>query len=114
MPCPAGYSGHIGMTNDAVDIRDAGPRIACTHRITGQFAPGEGERMTREIDRSIENWRDQTQHGVSVVCLDSPGGGLPEALKRAALFRERGIGTRLESGARCESACALLFMAGSF
>lgn len=104
----------IGMTNDAFDIQDSDPAIACTHRITGQFQPGDGDRMSRQISSSIDTWRNNNQYGVAVVCLDSPGGAVPDALKLAALFRERGIGTRLEAGTVCESACALLFMAGSF
>lgn len=104
----------IGMTNDAYDIQGADPNIACTHAITGQFQTGDGDRIGQAISDSIDRWRDQGQYGVAVVCLDSPGGAVPDALKLAALFRERGIGTRLEARATCESACALLFMAGSF
>ncbi len=104
----------IGMTNDAFDIQGSDPSIACTHSITGQFQPGDGDRLARVIGDSIDRWRDQGQYGVSVVCLDSPGGAVPDALKLAAMFRERGIGTKLEARATCESACALLFMAGSF
>lgn len=104
----------LGMTNEAFDIQQADPAIGCTHRITGTFAQGDGDRIGRAIRSSIEEWRNRNLWGVSVVCLDSPGGALPEALTLASLFREDGIGTRLEAGATCESACALLFMAGSF
>ncbi|SMX44912.1 hypothetical protein [Maliponia aquimaris] len=104
----------IGMTNEAYDIQEADPTFGCTHRITGAFGPGDGARIGAAIRQSSDAWRDQGLYGVTVVCLDSPGGALPEALTLAAQFREQGIGTRLEAGARCESACALLFMAGSF
>ncbi|MGP6086206.1 hypothetical protein [Antarctobacter jejuensis] len=104
----------VGMTNEAFDIQDADPTVACTHYITGQFQPGDGDRLVRAVGDSIQRWRDQGQYGVAVVCLDSPGGAVPDALKLAAMFRELGIGTKLEERATCESACALLFMAGSF
>ncbi|MBY6163392.1 hypothetical protein KUV73_21100 [Mameliella alba] len=104
----------VGMTNDAFDIQGADPDIACTHRLTGQFAPGDGDRMAGILRNSIEDWRKQNKWGKSVICLDSPGGSIAEALKLGAALREMAVGTKLEAGARCESACALLFMAGSF
>ncbi|WP_417209967.1 hypothetical protein [Antarctobacter sp.] len=104
----------IGLTNNAFDIQTADPTIPCTHRITGQFATGDSDRMTRTLRNSIQGWRSQGQYGVAVICLNSPGGAISEALKLAAVLREDGIGTKLEARATCESACALLFMAGSF
>lgn len=104
----------IGMTNDAFEIQAADPNIACTHRISGQFAPGDFDRIAPRLRSSIQTWWDEADYGKTVVCLDSPGGVITEALKLAAVLREDGIGTKLEAGAVCESACALLFMAGSF
>jgi hypothetical protein len=114
LPAHAAELQVIGMTNDAIDIQAPDPAIACTHRITGQFAPGDADRMARSLRSSIEGWRNQNRYGVSVICLDSPGGAISEALELGAVLREMAIGTKLEAGARCESACALLFMAGSF
>ena len=104
----------LGMTNDAFDIQDSDPTIACTHRVTGTFNPGDGDRIAAALTGSIDRWRNQDLYGVSVICLDSPGGSIAEALKLADVLRNEAIGTRLEAGTRCESACALLFMAGSF
>lgn len=49
------------------------------------------------------------------LCLDSRGGSLPEALKMAHLLLDHDVGlaTKIMPGNRCESACAVLFMAGS-
>ncbi|SMX50059.1 hypothetical protein [Maliponia aquimaris] len=46
------------------------------------------------------------------LCLDSPGGSLTEAMALTELVFGR-LGTVIRAGARCESACALIFMAGS-
>jgi hypothetical protein len=104
----------LGMSNDAFDVQLADPDVACTHRITGTFAAGDADRIAASLTASIDAWFDQGKHGVSVVCLDSPGGSIAEALRLADVLRENTIGTKLTAGARCESACALVFMAGSF
>jgi hypothetical protein len=49
-----------------------------------------------------------------VICLDSPGGSFMEGIRIGAYMREAGLGTRLEQGALCESACSILFMSGSY
>lgn len=46
------------------------------------------------------------------LCLDSPGGSLTEAMALTRLVHGS-LGTVVRAGARCESACALVFMAGS-
>ncbi len=71
------------------------------------------------------------------LCLDSPGGSIEEAIRIAdtlvygfrireeiepavstvpynATVIPRAMGTAIPAGARCESACAVLFMAGGF
>lgn len=103
-----------GMTNEAWDVQSADPSFGCTHRITGTFASGDGDRIAAQLVSSIRAWREDGQYGIPIICLDSPGGSIAEALKLADVLREEAIGTKLEAGARCESACALVFMAGSF
>lgn len=104
----------IGMTNKAFDVQQADAAIGCTHRISGTFNTGDSARIARELRSSVYGWREAGTYGSIVVCLDSPGGNIAEALALAAVFREEAFGTKLEAGTRCESACALLFMAGSF
>ena len=70
----------LGMSNEAFDVQQADPDVACTHRITGTFAAGDADRIAASLTASIDAWFDQGQYGVSVVCLDSPGGSIAEAL----------------------------------
>jgi len=48
----------------------------------------------------------------NVVSLDSPGGNFAEALRIADIIRSSNMVTVVGEGARCESACALIFLAG--
>ena len=47
------------------------------------------------------------------VCLDSPGGNLAEGVLFARHFYTEGVGTVVEDGAECYSACAIMFMMGT-
>lgn len=49
---------------------------------------------------------------VKVLELNSYGGLVKDAYELAAWIRERGLVTRVRKGARCASACTLLFQAG--
>lgn len=105
----------VGAPNrDAYDVQVPDPALPCSHRLTGQINAGDGDRVVTALRASVRGWRDQNIYGQSVLCLDSGGGSLVEALKIADALRTGTIGTRIEAGARCESACALIFMAGSF
>ncbi len=48
----------------------------------------------------------------SRICLDSPGGNLAEGIRLADMIYEV-LGTAIEPGAQCLSACSVAFMAGS-
>lgn len=82
-----------------------GPRDTrpCTHRFTGSLENGDAA-LFEAIATDNENF--------AMLCLDSPGGSFGEAIRIAKLFSDKNIGTRIEAGATCESACALIFMAG--
>lgn len=79
------------------------PRAGCTHRLTGQI----------EADDLAKVQAIPTDPQV-VLCLDSPGGAFRTGVQIGAFIRDAGIGTRLEENAICESACALIFMSGSY
>jgi ATP-dependent protease ClpP protease subunit len=104
----------LSPNNADLDIQAPDPAMACTHRMTGTLGKGDADRMIPALENSIQTWRKQDQWHLPVLCLDSPGGSLVEALKLAALLRDMPIGTKLEANATCESACAMVFMAGSF
>jgi hypothetical protein len=48
------------------------------------------------------------------ICLNSPGGSYTEALEVANIVHQAGYGTVVERDSVCESACALIFLAGAF
>lgn len=48
----------------------------------------------------------------NAVCLNSPGGSYIEGVKIAKHFYDKGVGTVIEDGKECNSACALMFMMG--
>lgn len=112
---------------------ESDPRSAdCLMVLSGSIGPGDYETFLQVIfgeaaAESGEVWDGKSPPGFHVsytpydsevaqsLCLDSPGGSLPEALKmaRVLLDNDVGLGTRIMPGDRCESACAVLFMAGS-
>lgn len=49
---------------------------------------------------------------ITAIELNSYGGLVKDAYELAQLIRERGLVTRVRAGARCASACTLLFQAG--
>lgn len=49
---------------------------------------------------------------VSALQLDSPGGGLAEAVRLAELIRRAKVPTVVAAGSRCASACFIVFAAG--
>ncbi|MCB1383892.1 MAG: hypothetical protein KDJ73_13385 [Notoacmeibacter sp.] len=88
---------------DSGDFPGAQDTGACTHRFTGTLENGDIAAF-EAIATDNANY--------AVLCLDSPGGSFGEAVRIARLLSEKNIGTRIEGGAACESACALIFMAG--
>lgn len=69
-----------------------------------QYFPGEGI-------ASQNTWSGE-DHLLHSICLSSPGGLISEAL-RLVRYMGGALGTVVPAGSTCESACALVFMAGS-
>ena len=82
------------------------PELPCNFRIEGVIQKG--------LLAQIRTTLSQEYIGRDLVCLDSPGGSFGEALRIAKFFKSKPVATKIEAGARCESACALIFMAGRF
>lgn len=79
-------------------------RPDCDYAFRGEIVPGDAALLGR-IPPSYDGF---------ILCMDSPGGSVGEAME---MFREvagRNILTRVPNGWRCESSCATVFMAGSF
>ncbi|CAN7747144.1 MULTISPECIES: ATP-dependent Clp protease proteolytic subunit [unclassified Ensifer] len=70
----------------------------------GTFDIGAGERFVREIEQRGEY--------VKTVSLNSPGGSVDDALAISKLIREKGLDTRVASGALCASSCPIVFAGG--
>lgn len=114
----------------AADIQLADdPEHGCLVTLDGAIADGDTARLTDVLraaatqSRHAENiflndYGDGSPVEVAImtplnICLNSPGGSLAEAVRLTeAVFGS--LGTMIRPGARCESACALVFMAGSF
>ena len=80
----------------------------CAFAFTGPINPGDLTAI-----RSVPAWNESFRKR---VCLDSPGGSLKEVYDFVTGYGagEAGIdfSTKVASGARCESSCAVLFMFG--
>lgn len=74
----------------------------CTHLLSGEIEAGDADKLMR-IMGSIPR-----------ICLDSPGGSYKEALEIIRRAKGKQFKTIVPSGARCLSACALIFLAGNW
>ena len=85
----------------------------CQIIIEGTIEGGDFEKMQSLYNRGI-TYDESGGEYVSgpIICLDSAGGSLVEAIKIAKFIRDRSRTVVLPS-ARCESACSIIFMAGS-
>lgn len=83
------------------DNFDLGSQPTCRLRFSGEIMPGDAQLL--EIGGFDSN-------GYFNVCLDSSGGKLTEALAMSRVD----IPTTVLPGMRCESACAIAFLGGSF
>ncbi len=102
-PALSGTMVKVGVLNLPPDSHP-NSQIGCSHKFEGAIQQGDIQKFN-----IVEP--GQT---ITVVCLDSPGGSLKEATKIAEFLKKNNIGTKLEANARCESACAIIFMAGSY
>ncbi|MEP1423583.1 MAG: hypothetical protein ABJX32_17855 [Tateyamaria sp.] len=118
----------------AADFKLGGdPDLSCFATLSGLILPGDADRLHAFLDQTYSANREGRVAGVSIpamwsdfqtgarLCLNSPGGSLTEAVRMAdVLLGARddedesltGIGTAVPPEATCESACAILFLAG--
>jgi hypothetical protein len=81
--------------------------INCTHQISGQIEAGDLAKFQAML-RTIEYGGDAT------LCFESPGGNFHEATQIAKELKTSRIRTALTRNSTCLSACAFIFMAGSY
>lgn len=95
---PVEAAGEVGPLRLAVEIQEGRPVL----RATGRIDAGATERLVLALqDTRIDE-----------IWFDSPGGDFREALLLGRAIRERGMLTRVASGARCAGACAEAFLGG--
>lgn len=74
------------------------------------IAPGDAEALQARLGAfSFESRETSGQ----ILCISGPGGSFAEAIRLGKILIDNGIGTRIEPGQSCLSACAVAFMMGS-
>ncbi|MGP6089128.1 SH3 domain-containing protein [Antarctobacter jejuensis] len=86
--------------------------MGCRISVQGPIRQGDAETL-RAVLEEIGYTNEYTPVGRR-ICLNSPGGFLLEGIAMANLIAEWRVGTAIPAGATCESACAVLFMAGRY
>jgi ATP-dependent protease ClpP protease subunit len=86
-------------------------RGACSLTLRGQIETGDAQRLLGLLSSRFPLAHDETN---PAICLDSPGGSLAEAVEIAKVLGDHFTATVVPSGAECLSACAVVFMGGTF
>jgi hypothetical protein len=83
----------------------------CAIMLRGEIEAGDAEVLKKRIKgKRPDSFKERLS-----FCLSSPGGSYPEALKIIdVLLEAQNIGTVVKRDAQCFSACALVFLAGSY
>jgi hypothetical protein len=78
----------------------------CDIQLVGIIEAGDDAKL----EQAVLSLDPKDQH---VLCLDSPGGSLKTAIDMAGLIHDRGMGTYVDKGARCESSCSIAYFMGT-
>jgi hypothetical protein len=106
-----------GQHNGSIDVdigvghnlRQDAP-IECNVLLDGVIDVGDLEKLQAILDQQ----RERGFSDVPRLCLNSPGGDYREGLRIARYLMEKSIGTAVAEEAECYSACAIVFMGGTF
>lgn len=87
----------------------------CQVVVSGEIVAGDLERLSAILETGINADASGGEvPGVGArLCLRSNGGSLSEAIKMAKLVKEKHAATVVPPHSSCESACAIVFMAGN-
>jgi hypothetical protein len=99
-----------GHADAATFERHVDPVMGCTMLLSGPIVEGDSERLQQFLERE-----NPAGPGGSPgrLCLNSPGGSYREGVRLAqTILQSWTLGTAIAQGHRCESACAIAFMAG--
>ena len=113
----------IQSVESAEIIQEQNTAMGCHFRIEGEIKRGDGARIENfvrnfnyDVFYSGKLSKLSNEYGSSHfkrICLNSPGGSLSEAIVIAKAIYGK-WGTAVSANTTCESACSLIFMAGSF
>jgi hypothetical protein len=99
---PATLAEKIGGFNRVIDL-------------SGAIDPGDAQRLEGIVSDLQTSIQQSGVDGFGVVLrLKSPGGSFKEAIEIARIVKSNQIQTFLEAGSECLSACAVIFMAGTY
>lgn len=106
-----------GLHNGSLDV-DAGTGhnmgqespVICNLLLQGPIEKGD----TEQLKALVAKHRIESVRNVARLCLHSPGGSYLEGLTLAMYLMEANIGTAVPATAQCHSACAIIFMGGSY
>jgi hypothetical protein len=87
-------------------------RKNCVLEISGVIKAGDFEDFLVAAKKYLPD-SDGDSTTRDTVCLNSNGGSLPEGLKFARYFFDKGVTTVIDDGQVCLSVCALMFMMGA-
>ncbi len=96
--------------------------MGCYVSLDGQIENGDVEKFKPFLAAALQSFRKLPTYDSNLghpdavysqrICLNSPGGSLPEGIRIAKLIYGE-WGTAVARGKTCESACSVVFMAGS-
>jgi hypothetical protein len=91
------------------NLRQEG-QILCNVLLEGPIEKGDLDRLKAVVGAQ----RDKQFSKPPRLCLHSPGGSYREGLAIANYLMEHSIGTAVPAGGECYSACAIIFMGGTY
>lgn len=96
---------------------------ACSIEIRGEIVSGDAEKLAAFVASTEHYFTDFSQGAPKYadyegdgynLCVSGPGGSYTEALALISLITENAMLTIVPEGRTCQSACALVFMAGIY
>ena len=84
----------------------------CLLELSGVIQAGDFEKFLEAAKKHLPG-SDGESTSRDTVCLNSNGGSLPEGLKFARYFFDKGVTTVIDDSHVCLSVCALIFMMGA-
>ena len=79
--------------------------------LSGSVEVGDREKLVSAVEAI---WSETSRSSDITIILDSQGGSYHEAILIARYIAETWVRTRVRSGSECFSACAIIFLSGSY